>query len=66
MLQEVIENQGRYYWLDSPPQTLPASPTDQLMDRMGTIVYNLISSKFSPEVYEIFNEIDPTKFSGSF
>jgi pyruvate/2-oxoglutarate/acetoin dehydrogenase E1 component len=25
MLQEVIENQGGYYWLDSPPRTLPGA-----------------------------------------
>jgi pyruvate/2-oxoglutarate/acetoin dehydrogenase E1 component len=26
MLQEVLERQGGYYWLDSPPRTLPGKP----------------------------------------
>jgi 2-oxoisovalerate dehydrogenase E1 component len=26
MLQKVIEEQGGYYWLDSPPRTLPGAP----------------------------------------
>jgi pyruvate/2-oxoglutarate/acetoin dehydrogenase E1 component len=62
MLQEVIEKQGGYTWLDSPPRTLPAAPHRPAYGSDGDYW-----SKPNPEtvfdaVYEMMNEVDPGQY----
>jgi pyruvate/2-oxoglutarate/acetoin dehydrogenase E1 component len=62
MLQEVVENQGGYYWLDSPPQTLPGKPHRPDYGSDGDYWSKPNVEQIFDKVYEIFNEIDPTNF----
>jgi pyruvate/2-oxoglutarate/acetoin dehydrogenase E1 component len=62
MLQEVVENQGGYYWLDSPPQTLPGKPHRPAYGSDGDYWSKPNVEQIFDKVYEIFNEIDPTNF----
>jgi len=62
MLQEVIENQGGYYWLDSPPQTLPGKPHRPAYGSDGDYWSKPNIEQIFDKVYEIINEIDPTNF----
>ena len=62
MLQEVIENQGGYFWLDSPPRTLPGKPHRPAYGSDGDYWSKPNIEQIFDKVYEIFNEIDPTNF----
>lgn len=62
MLQEVIENQGGYYWLDSPPQTLSGKPHRPAYGSDGDYWSKPNVEQIFDKVYEIFHEIDPTSF----
>jgi pyruvate/2-oxoglutarate/acetoin dehydrogenase E1 component/TPP-dependent pyruvate/acetoin dehydrogenase alpha subunit len=62
MLQQVIENQGGYYWLDSPPQTLPGKEHRPAYGSDGDYW-----SKPNPELvfeaaYKIMHEVEPERF----
>lgn len=59
MLQEVIEKQGGYYWLDSEPRTIAAKPHRPAYGSDGDYF-----SKPNPEqvfemIYDLMNEVDP-------
>lgn len=62
MMQEVIEKQGGYFYLDSPARTLPAKEHRPAYGSDGDYW-----SKPNPEtvfdaVYEMMNEVDPEKY----
>lgn len=62
MLQEVIEEQGGYFWLDSPPVTLPGKPHRPAYGSDGDYW-----SKPNPEtvfdtVYALVREVDPGEY----
>jgi pyruvate/2-oxoglutarate/acetoin dehydrogenase E1 component len=62
MMQQVIERQGGYYWLDSEPRTLSAEAHRPAYGSDGNYW-----SKPNPEtifetIYEMMHEADPTKY----
>jgi 2-oxoisovalerate dehydrogenase E1 component len=62
MLQEVIEKQGGYFWLDSPPRTLPGAIHRPAYGSDGDYW-----SKPNPEtvfdaVYDMMHEVDPAAY----
>ena len=62
MMQEVLEKQGGYAWLDSPPRTLPGKPHRPAYGSDGDYW-----SKPNPEtvfdaVYDMMHEADPAAF----
>ncbi len=62
MMQEVLEKQGGYYWLDSPPKTLSAAPHRPAYGSDGDYW-----SKPNPEtifqaVYGMMHEASPSSF----
>ena len=62
MLQEVIENQGGYYWLDSLPQTLSGKPHRPAYGSDGDYWSKPNVEQIFDKVYEILNEVEPAKF----
>ncbi len=62
MLQEVIENQGGYYWLDSLPQTLSGKPHRPAYGSDGDYWSKPNVEQVFDKVYEILNEVEPAKF----
>ena len=66
MMQQVLEEQGGYYWLDSEPKTLTARPHRPAYGTDGNYF-----SKPNPEtifecVYEMMHEADPKRFPALF
>jgi pyruvate/2-oxoglutarate/acetoin dehydrogenase E1 component len=62
MLQEVIEKQGGYYWLDSPPRTLPGATHRPAYGSDGDYWSKPNVETIFDVVYEIMQEADPKKF----
>jgi pyruvate/2-oxoglutarate/acetoin dehydrogenase E1 component len=62
MLQEVIENQGGYYWLDSLPQTLSGKSHRPAYGSDGDYWSKPNVEQIFDKVYEILNEVEPAKF----
>jgi transketolase len=62
MLQEVIEKQGGYYWLDSPPRTLPGKPHRPAYGSDGDYFSKPNIDEIFDNVYGILNEVDPTSY----
>jgi pyruvate/2-oxoglutarate/acetoin dehydrogenase E1 component len=62
MLQEVIENQGGYYWLDSPPRTLPGAPHRPAYGSDGDYWSKPNSETIFRAVYEMMHEADPGSY----
>jgi 2-oxoisovalerate dehydrogenase E1 component len=62
MLQEVIEKQGGYYWLDSPPRTLPGAAHRPAYGSDGDYWSKPNVETIFDVVYEIMQETDPKKF----
>ena len=62
MLQEVIENQGGYYWLDSLPQTLSGKPHRPAYGSDGDYWSKPNVEQIFDKVYEILNEVEPAKY----
>jgi 2-oxoisovalerate dehydrogenase E1 component len=62
MLQEVIENQGGYFWLDSAPQTLSATPHRPAYGSDGDYWSKPNVDSVFEKVYEIMHEADPVNF----
>jgi pyruvate/2-oxoglutarate/acetoin dehydrogenase E1 component len=62
MLQEVLEKQGGFYYLDSLPRTLPGKPHRPAYGSDGDYwsIPN-VESVFRT-IYEIMNETDPSRF----
>ncbi|HSF81616.1 MAG TPA: thiamine pyrophosphate-dependent enzyme [Anaerolineales bacterium] len=62
MLQEVIENQGGYYWLDSPPRTLPGKPHRPAYGSDGDYWSKPNLEQIFEVVYEMMHEADPASY----
>ncbi|CAM3548722.1 alpha-ketoacid dehydrogenase subunit alpha/beta [Flavobacterium gelidilacus] len=63
ILQEVIENQSAYKYLDSKPQTLAAKPHRPSYGTDGDYFSKPSIEDVFEKVYEIMNEANPSKYS---
>ena len=62
MMQEVIENQGGYHWLDSEPRTLAAKPHRPAFGSDGNYFSKPNKVNVFDAVYELMNEVDPAQY----
>ncbi|MBE0408373.1 MAG: transketolase [Anaerolineales bacterium] len=62
MLQEVIENQGGYYWLDSEPRTLSGKPHRPAYGSDGDYFSKPNVERIFETVYEIMHDADPKHY----
>jgi pyruvate/2-oxoglutarate/acetoin dehydrogenase E1 component len=62
MLQEVLEKQGGYYWLDSAPVTLPGKPHRPAYGSDGDYWSKPNTETIFDAVYKIMHEVDPGEF----
>jgi pyruvate/2-oxoglutarate/acetoin dehydrogenase E1 component/TPP-dependent pyruvate/acetoin dehydrogenase alpha subunit len=62
MLQEVIEKQGGYYWLDSEPRTLSARPHRPPFGTDGGYFAKPNTETVFDTIYELMHEADPARF----
>jgi len=62
MLQNVIEKQGGYYWLDSPPRTLPGAPHRPAYGSDGDYWSKPNVQTIFKAVYELMHEVSPADY----
>ena len=62
MLQEVIEKQGGYFWLDSPPRTLPGKPHRPAYGSDGDYWSKPNVEQVFEIVYDLMHEVDPASY----
>jgi pyruvate/2-oxoglutarate/acetoin dehydrogenase E1 component/TPP-dependent pyruvate/acetoin dehydrogenase alpha subunit len=62
MLQKVIEEQGGYYWLDSPPHTLPGAPHRPAYGSDGDYWSKPNVATVFKTVYELMYEVSPSEY----
>jgi pyruvate/2-oxoglutarate/acetoin dehydrogenase E1 component/TPP-dependent pyruvate/acetoin dehydrogenase alpha subunit len=62
MLQKVIEEQGGYYWLDSPPRTLPGKPHRPAYGSDGDYWSKPNAQTIFKTAYEMMHETDPAAY----
>jgi len=62
MLQNVIEKQGGYYWLDSEPRTLPGKEHRPAYGSDGDYWSKPNRETVFTSVYELMHEVDPARF----
>ncbi len=62
MLQQVIEKQGGYYWLDSPARTLPGAPHRPAYGSDGDYWSKPNVDTVFKAVYELMNEVSPSDY----
>jgi pyruvate/2-oxoglutarate/acetoin dehydrogenase E1 component/TPP-dependent pyruvate/acetoin dehydrogenase alpha subunit len=62
MLQEVIENQGGYYWLDSPPRTLSGKAHRPAYGSDGDYWSKPNAEQVFERIYEMMAEVDPGSY----
>jgi len=62
MLQEVIEKQGGYYWLDSLPRTLPGAAHRPAYGSDGDYWSKPNVETIFEAVYELMHEVSPINF----
>ncbi|MCL4530171.1 MAG: transketolase, partial [Chloroflexi bacterium] len=62
MMQEVIEKQGGYFWLDSPARTLPSKAHRPAYGSDGDYWSKPNAETIFDAVYEMMNEVDPDSF----
>ena len=62
MLQEVIEKQGGYYWLDSPPKTLTGTQHRPAYGSDGDYWSKPNAETIFDAVYEMMHEVDPATY----
>jgi 2-oxoisovalerate dehydrogenase E1 component len=62
MMQEVLENQGGYQWLDSPPVTIPAKPHRPAYGSDGDYWSKPNVEQVFEKVYLLMNEVDPASY----
>jgi hypothetical protein len=66
MLQEVIEKQGGYYWLDSPPVTIPGKPHRPAYGSDGDYWSKPNPEQIFEALYNLMNEVNPRKYPSLF
>ncbi|GAB4430084.1 MAG: alpha-ketoacid dehydrogenase subunit alpha/beta [Anaerolineales bacterium] len=62
MMQEVIEKQGGYYWLDSPPKTLTGTEHRPAYGSDGDYWSKPNAETIFDAVYEMMHEVDPEQY----
>ncbi|MBT7192276.1 MAG: transketolase [Anaerolineae bacterium] len=62
MMQEVIEKQGGYHWLDSPAATLSAKPHRPAFGSDGDYWSKPNAETLYDAIYEIMSEANPKKY----
>jgi 2-oxoisovalerate dehydrogenase E1 component len=62
MLQEVIEKQGGYQWLDSPPLTIPGRPHRPAYGSDGDYFSKPSVDEIFYAVYEMMHEVEPASY----
>jgi len=62
MMQEVLENQGGYSWLDSAPKTLTGSAHRPAYGSDGDYWSKPNTESIYDAVYEIMHEVDPARY----
>jgi pyruvate/2-oxoglutarate/acetoin dehydrogenase E1 component/TPP-dependent pyruvate/acetoin dehydrogenase alpha subunit len=62
MLQQVIEKQGGYFWLDSPPRTLSAKAHRTAYGPDGDYWTKPNAESVFEAVYEMMHEVDPAAY----
>ena len=62
MLQEVLEKQGGYQWLDSPPLTIPAQPHRPAYGFDGDYFSKPNVDQIFYQVYRLFHEVTPRRW----
>jgi pyruvate/2-oxoglutarate/acetoin dehydrogenase E1 component len=62
MMQEVLEKQGGYYWLDSEPRTLAARPHRPAYGSDGDYWSKPGAEDIFEAVYDLMHETDPVQF----
>jgi 2-oxoisovalerate dehydrogenase E1 component len=62
MLQEVIEKQGGFYWLDSPPRTLPGKPHRPAYGSDGDYWSKPNADQVFETIYLMMSEVDPSAY----
>lgn len=64
MLQEVLEKQGGYYWLDSAPKTLTGAQHRPAYGSDGDYWSKPNAETIFDAVYEMMHEVDPGQYPG--
>jgi len=62
MLQEVLEKQGGYYWLDSEPRTIPGKPHRPAYGSDGDYWSKPNVEEIFEAVYEMMHDANPQKY----
>ena len=62
MLQQVIEKQGGYHWLDSEPVTLTAREHRGAYGSDGDYWSKPNAEQIFTAVYDLMNEVDPAAY----
>ncbi len=62
MMQEVLEKQGGYQWLDSEPLTIPAKPHRPAFGSDGDYFSKPNVEQIFESVYDLMREADPIKY----
>ncbi|MGE5124270.1 MAG: thiamine pyrophosphate-dependent enzyme [Acidobacteriaceae bacterium] len=62
MLQEVIERQGGYYWLDSPARTLPGAAHRPAYGSDGDYWSKPNADTIFTAVYDLMHEVSPSEY----
>ena len=62
MLQQVLESQGGYHWLDSAPRTLPGKPHRPAYGSDGDYWSKPNRETIFEAVYEMMHEVDPAAY----
>ena len=62
MMQEVIEKQGGFYWLDSEPHTLTATEHRPAYGSDGNYFSKPNAEDIFEAVYDIMNEAEPARY----
>jgi pyruvate/2-oxoglutarate/acetoin dehydrogenase E1 component len=62
MLQQVLERQGGYHWLDSPPRTLSGKPHRPAYGSDGDYWSKPNAETIFSAVYELMHEVNPRRY----
>jgi pyruvate/2-oxoglutarate/acetoin dehydrogenase E1 component len=62
MLQEVIETQGGFHWLDSEPRTVSAQPHRPAYGTDGAYFSKPNVEDLFAAIYDMMNEVNPARY----